>query len=135
MKGVFKVFILAIVPLLFAGCAGPTPYQRAEGQGGFGYSDYHKQDNIYHVTFRANTLTDWGAVVEYFNRRAKEVCVEQGYQAFHILSDANIPDGREISGRRRFGGTYGQLYGTQSTTAVEQNHQVSGSVECLKKSQ
>ena len=135
MRSPFIVFLLTIVLLLVGSCTGPTPYQKAEGQGGFGYSDYHVKDNIYHITFTGNVETDWEAVVDYFNRRAKDVCDGQGYPSFNILSDANIPSPIEMSDKKRLGGTYSQRYGMQWNSTVEQNRQVSGSVECLKKSQ
>lgn len=70
----------AALPLL-AGCAGPTPYQKRTG--GEGYYDYEVQPGIHFVSFRANGRTSRSAVMDYWYRRAAEVC--GGEDRFEVL--------------------------------------------------
>jgi hypothetical protein len=127
MKRLFNALILAIVLLLIAGCASPIPYQKAEGKDGYGYSDYHEKDNIYHVTFTAKSGTDMEEVVRLFNRRAKEVCAENGYEDCKALGPVGVESPLEQYQRRTYGRTF-------ATFGQPRNEQVSQSVECLKKS-
>ncbi|MEJ2362502.1 MAG: hypothetical protein P8Z75_14005 [Gammaproteobacteria bacterium] len=65
------------------GCASVTPYQPA-GSGPFGYHDAHIKGNVYYVEVRTNYVTSHTTTMEYFNRRAKEVCSENGYSDYEI---------------------------------------------------
>jgi hypothetical protein len=134
MKRLFNALILAIVLLLIAGCAGPIPYQKAEGQDGFGYSDYHEKDNIYHVTFTAKPGTDMEEVVRLFNRRAKEVCAENGYEDYQTLADPGERNPTDLGGRSGYMGTLTRAQASGDPFAQRRNLQVSHSVDCLKKS-
>jgi len=68
--------------VVFTACA--TPYQKREIRGGYGYEDVHIKDNIYYVNVQVNGFTGMDTAREYFNRRAKEVCLENGYQDYQI---------------------------------------------------
>jgi hypothetical protein len=68
--------------LLLAGCAGPTPYQKRTG--GEGYHDYEIEPGVYHVSFRANGRTSRSAVMDYWYRRAAEIC--GGRDRFEVLA-------------------------------------------------
>jgi len=61
---------------LLAGCAGPTPYQKRTG--GEGYSDYEIMPGIHFVSFRANGETSRSTVMDYWYRRAAEICGGEG---------------------------------------------------------
>jgi len=67
--------------LLLTGCAGPTPYQRSDG--GQGYSDHEVVPGVYDVSFLANTKTPRWTVLEYWNRRAAELC--GGQDRYEVL--------------------------------------------------
>jgi len=67
--------------LLLAGCAGPTPYRtRSAGEG---YYDYEIQPGIHFVSFRANGETTRSTVMDYWYRRAAEIC--GGEDRFEVL--------------------------------------------------
>jgi hypothetical protein len=72
-----------VFALLLAGCA--TPYQANGFRGG--YKDVHIQDNIYYVTFFGNAWIDTGTAVQYFHRRAKELCAQKGFGSYRTLSE------------------------------------------------
>jgi hypothetical protein len=68
---------------LLAGCA--TPYQPNGFRGG--YKDVHVRDNIYYVTFFGNAWIDTGTAVQYFHRRAKDLCTEKGFSNYRTLTE------------------------------------------------
>ena len=62
----------------------PTPYPPAsKGEGG--YIDWHVAGDIYQVQFVGNLDTSRETIKEYWNRRAREVCIENGYTDFKPL--------------------------------------------------
>jgi hypothetical protein len=78
--------LMMIAPAALAGCMmNPTPYQPIAYAGG--YKDTHIRDNVYYITFKGNGFTDSGTVVQYFHRRAKELCVEKGFRDYHVLAE------------------------------------------------
>ena len=62
----------------------PTPYQPA-GKSNDGYIDWHVSGNIYQVQFVGNLATSRETIKEYWTRRAREVCIENGYTDFKPL--------------------------------------------------
>lgn len=70
-----SVLIAAVV--ILAGCSS-TPYQPMGFTGG--YKDAHIRDNLYFVEISTNAYTDQSTAAQYFHRRAKEVCSENGYK-------------------------------------------------------
>lgn len=83
-----KILIIIAASAVFISCylakGDPTPYQPfgvAEG----GYADWHVAGDIYHVEFAGNLDTSHETIIEYWNRRAKELCVENGYTDFKQL--------------------------------------------------
>lgn len=79
---VFAVIILALCSFMF-GCA--TPYQKMAFSGG--YKDTHIKDNTYFVEVVCNSFTSQTTAVEYLHRRAKEVCVENGYCDYKLSQE------------------------------------------------
>ena len=79
-----KLFIFL---LLLNGC-GSTEYQPHGFKGG--YRDAHIKDNLYFVEFTANAYTDKMTTDKFFKRRAKEVCLENGYKDFKIQGEKDI---------------------------------------------
>lgn len=79
-KGVF--IILSIIFVI--GCA--TPYKKAINPYSEGYYDTLLQESVYDVTFNANSETNIKQVKDYVLLRAAEVCLENNYKTFYIVS-------------------------------------------------
>jgi len=81
-----KLLSITVSCAALAGCVmKPTPYQPMAYAGG--YRDTHIHDNIYYVTFKGNAFLDTGTAVQYFHRRAKELCKEKGYTDYRVMSE------------------------------------------------
>jgi len=113
-KNRFTTIIACAAICILTGCV--TPYQ-PEGFTG-GYKEEHIRDNLYYVTFNGNAWIDNGTVVKYFHRRAKEVCVENGYRDYHISEQRD--------------GTQYMVMGSGSGASTVGKPAYSGMVECLK---
>lgn len=72
--------VLALSMAAFAGCA--TEYGPSTWKGG--YRDAHIRDNVYYVEFTGNAWVDSVTAAQYFERRAKEVCEENGYGDYKV---------------------------------------------------
>ena len=130
------LFILTLVLLVNAGCSGPTPYQKATDYGGLGYSDYQVKDNIYHVSVTGVPGKDKGIYLDYWHRRAKELCEGMGSQEYRIIEvkeDEGDPTPErqsavpyDLSDPRYKPREHLKYYSRPAS--------VSGEVECLKKS-
>ena len=83
MRTVFLFMILA----LLTGCFGHFPLIPYE----YSYVDAHIRDNIYYVEVRTYSLLSQMTVVQYFHRRAKETCFENGYQDYRITASCAVP--------------------------------------------
>ena len=112
-KKVSLLTVLAVSAALSA-CAG-TPYQPANWTGG--YKDAHIRDNIYYVEFSGNALLDTVTAAQYFHRRAREVCEENGYSDYRISQEKDI--------------TAFQGVASSSGATVLQKPGFAGYVECL----
>jgi len=114
-------YIRITVPVLLfllAGCT--TPYQPMGFTGG--YSDAHIRDNIYFVEVSTNAYTSQTIAAQYFHRRAKELCQENGYRDYRISKE------RDTSTQYATGS-----YGGGVATASSMNKPgFSGYVECLR---
>lgn len=86
--------MLSVLALLVA-CA--TPYQRAGKEGGKGYFDTKLQEGVYKVTFSGNEETGVDVANDYALLRAAEVCSENGYKSFEIVSQSDDSKQRESS--------------------------------------
>lgn len=74
--------VLLVLLITCTGCA--TGYKR-EGYGG-GYYDQKVGASKYIVGFHGNGYTRQSTVREYVFRRAEEVCQENGYKSFELVS-------------------------------------------------
>ena len=86
---VSAAILLLAGAVLLSACAGiqkdeATPYQPNTGLEG-GYMDTHVEGSVYWVQFTGNLNTDAATVRAYFYRRAKELCVQNGYSDFELL--------------------------------------------------
>ena len=73
----------ALLVLLLAGCAVPTPYQPATK--GYGYSEQQLESNRYRVTFSGNSVTPRDTVQNYLLYRAAEVTRESRHDYFTVV--------------------------------------------------
>lgn len=81
-----KMTAAAAAALALAACqTGPTPYQSGDANAP-GYSDSRIETDRYRVSFRGNSLTDRETVETYLLYRAAELTLENGYDAFTIVS-------------------------------------------------
>ena len=136
MNSLFKVFIFALVLLMNAGCAGPTPYQRADDRSGLGYSDYQVKGNIYHVYVSGVPVKDKGVYLDYWHRRSKELCKGMGFQEYRIIEykqDEGNPTALERSADS-YDRDDPRHRPPESVKNYSRSASVSGEVECLKKS-
>lgn len=66
-----------------------TGYQKSSDfflSNKFGYQDYRIDENKFSVTFTANEYTSHDLVMKYALKRASELCIQNGYSHFVILS-------------------------------------------------
>jgi len=79
-------FVFGVLGLcLLVGCATPTPYQPAIGDGN-GYRDQLIENNRYLVVFAGNSLTSRQTVELYLLYRAAEITVQTGNDYFIVVS-------------------------------------------------
>jgi hypothetical protein len=86
---VLAAILLLAGAALLTSCAATekaesTPYQPNTGLQG-GYSDAHVEGAVYWVQYTGNLNSDAATVQAYFYRRAKELCVQNGYRDFELL--------------------------------------------------
>jgi hypothetical protein len=79
-----RPIVMITAAAALAGCV-TTPYQPMGFTGG--YKDVHIRDNVYYVSFAGNAWIDTGTVVQYFHRRAKELCTEKGFGNYQVLTE------------------------------------------------
>jgi hypothetical protein len=79
--------LAAVLLLLLAACAAPTPYQPAVD--GFGYAQQQIEANRYRVTFAGNMVTSRDTVQNYLLYRSAEITLESGHDYF-VLTDQNL---------------------------------------------
>ena len=80
-KNKIDSLVIIIVAFVLVACA--TPYEKRGFKGG--YEDSLVDANIFYVQVAANSFTSHDTTLQYFHRRAKELCIEQGYQDSRIL--------------------------------------------------
>jgi hypothetical protein len=78
----YRVIIPALLMLLLASCASPTPYQPV--RDGYGYSEQRIENNRYRIIFRGNNVTPQQVVENYMLFRAAEVTLRNGYNYFEV---------------------------------------------------
>ena len=109
-----RVFVVFAAAAAVSGCA--TEYGPATWKGG--YKDAHIRDNVYYVEFDANAWVDSVTAIRYFERRAKEVCEENGYNDYKVSQQRDATEYQAVANAG--GGT------------ILQKPAFSGYVECLK---
>ncbi len=85
---ILRILVVMAIGTVFISCylakGDPTPYQPV-GEGNEGYIDWHVSGDIYQVQFVGNLDTTHETIKEYWSRRAKELCIENGYTDFKPL--------------------------------------------------
>ncbi len=95
MKQPWKMIVLLF---FIVGCIRATPYQKmSQGSSCCGYKDQHLKGNIYKVTFTGNVMTARETVTKYAYQRAGEVCKENGYRNYKILSEVQGGNTDEVN--------------------------------------
>ncbi len=82
-----KILMLCCGFALLSACA--TPYQKAKKETAKGYFDTPLQEGVYDVIFNGNGATSAKKAHDYALLRSAEVCLENGYQTFDIVSKAD----------------------------------------------
>lgn len=92
-----KIVFILCLSLFLGACA--TPYQRAKKESSNGFFDTKLQEGVYDVTFNGNSETSRKKAQDYALLRSAEVCLENGYQTFEIVSksDNSASDGYLIN--------------------------------------
>ena len=104
MRSLSKTLPTVVLSLL-AACAA-TPYQPMSGAlSRGGYKDAHIRDNLYYVEIVTNAWTDEPTAAQYFHRRAKELCSENGYSDYSIRDERDTSVQQAIASRGGGGGT------------------------------
>lgn len=94
----------------------PTPYQ-PRGRNG-GYTDSALDDSTFVISVLGNSETERAAVLQYFHRRAKELCASKGFTDYRVLEEQATSN------------TKGRVYGGDGTVETSPEH--SGRVRCTK---
>lgn len=111
--------LFTLTLLVLAGCSA-TPYQPMGFTGG--YKDAHIRDNIYFVEVSTNAYTSQTTAAQYFHRRARELCLENGYKDYRIQGERDTSTAFAT-------GSYG---GGTATASTMNKPGFSGYVACLK---
>lgn len=82
-----KILCYVFVLSLLAACA--TPYKQAKKATSNGYFDTPLQEGVYDVTFTGNSDTSAKKAYDYTLLRSSEVCLENGYKTFDIVTKAD----------------------------------------------
>ena len=89
-----RLFLMIISLILLAACA--TQYQQAKKASANGYFDIKLQENVYQVLFNGNENTTARTANDFALLRASEVCLENGYQSFEIVSKSEDFTEKEV---------------------------------------
>ena len=114
----FPLSLVCIVVCSFAACIHgvPTPYQTKAGNGG--YTDSALDDSTFVIAVAGNAATERVTVLEYFHRRAKELCASKGFTDYRVLEQQATSN------------TAGRVY--DGNGSVETSPEHSGRVRCTK---
>ena len=77
-------FVCTVLPIALSLSACATSYQPRGWSGG--YDDFDLGNGRFEVVFNGNGYTHSSVIHQYALRRAKEVCLENGFAAHQILS-------------------------------------------------
>ena len=84
-----RILIIMVIAVALIACylakGDPTPYQPARESNDGGYIDWHVSGDIYQVQFAGNPYTSHETIKAYWARRARVLCIENGYTDFKPL--------------------------------------------------
>ena len=89
-----RITMLLVVSATVGACK--TPYQPNGVRGG--YKESHLHDDVYYVAFGGNAWIDRGTVIQYFHRRAKELCTEKGFANYRVLNQKDSSQWMAVAG-------------------------------------
>lgn len=115
----YKILTSILLVSLLGAC-GSTPYQPMAFKGG--YLDTHIRDNLYFVEISTNAYTNSTTAVQYFHRRAKELCEENGYSDYRSVNERDTSTSYSV-------GSYGA--GTMTASSMNKPG-MAGYIECTK---
>lgn len=109
--------LVCIVVFSLAACiAKPTPYQPRTALGG--YTDSALDDSTFVIAVTGNPRTERVTVLEYFHRRAKELCTSKGFTDYRVLEQQATSN------------TTGSVHGGDGSVETSPEH--SGRIRCTK---
>lgn len=114
-----KSMFTLVAALILSACSA-TPYQPMGFTGG--YKDAHIKDNMYYVEIATNAYTAKTTAIQYFHRRAKEICLENGYKDYRVKDETDTSTTFST-------GSYG--YGNVNVSSMNKPG-VAGYVLCIK---
>ena len=79
--------VLAVIASALSACT--TPYQSAGFLGG--YTDFETQSGVYYVSFKGNAFISKEKVIQYWHRRASEICGGRDLYEIIDTSSESVP--------------------------------------------
>jgi len=132
-----RVIPFAAIGILLSACSHPggyVPYgmyDKGPSKVGAGYEDFHVKDDVWHISYKGFYADGPGQVTQYFHRRAGEVCRENGYSTYEVISEqaATMANAGGVSAVTipMAGGMNAVVPVSGTTSAVAQ-----GYIKCLK---
>ena len=126
--------IAILVVVAAAGCA--TPYQEKGYRGG--YEDYRAGANAHFVRYTGNGYTGKGTILQYWHRRAAEICGGEGrYEVLSMGADSsqhtygNSTTTYTGTSRQVGRSTYQTGTATTQQPVTVTKHEASGYIRCL----
>jgi hypothetical protein len=88
-----RTVVLLILSIVLTGCSIGEYQAFREGHTLGGYTDGHLVDNVYYVRASVSVYLKPEMAVQNFSRRAKEVCIANGYRDYqeYRVGDAGVP--------------------------------------------
>lgn len=80
-----KILLSVFVILGLCACASHSPYNKADSERDYGYSESRITENRYRVTFKGNTRTSSNEVKDMALLRAAEITMLNNYDWFRIV--------------------------------------------------
>lgn len=131
-----RVMVVLVCALALSACATITPYQPAQGNNGYGYSEQKLQTNRYRVSFSGNSKTDRNTVENYLLYRAAELTLAQGGDSFVVSNQDTEKNTRTtgVSAGTGFGYPFffGPGFGGTTTTNTQHDYDAYGVITIHK---
>lgn len=131
-----KLIIQLLIFTNLVSCS--TQYKKLDNK--YGYSDEKLNDELYQITFKANSRTSDELVHRYFLRRSAEVALQNQYQFFTVVESEDITQhttvtsaGAPLTKARLTTYTYsGDTRYKPTEYKTIQNHTMTGKIQLFK---